>query len=121
MSMVELPDVFGVKAHEEWHHNAERVLRRLVEQVSQLSIDLGQTRVELRRQAMALRALDAAKIDAAGLDPAWAQMDEAIKQARVWLAETEQSLDEQWDETSARLQEAVEQMSEQIAQAEGAG
>lgn len=119
--MVELPDIFGVKAHEQQHQNAERVLRRLVEQVSQLSIDLGQTRMELRQQAMALQALDAAKIDSASLDPAWAQMDEAIKKARVWLAEAEQSLDDQWNETSARLQEAVDEMAEQIAEAERSG
>ena len=111
-----MPDIFGVKAHEEWHHNAERVLRRLVEQVSQLSIDLGQTRLELRRQALALESLDAAKVSSASLDPAWAQMDDAIKKARSWLAETQQSLDDQWDETSVHLQEAVDELTVKLAE-----
>ena len=36
-------DLFGIKAHEEEHRNTHLALRRLVEQVSQLTINLGQT------------------------------------------------------------------------------
>lgn len=34
-------DLFGIKEHDERHDAVERQLRRIIEQVAQLSIDLG--------------------------------------------------------------------------------
>ncbi len=42
--MAELVDLFGLKEHEARHDEAERQLRRLIEQLAQLGIDLGVTR-----------------------------------------------------------------------------
>ena len=47
-------DLFGIKEHEQQHQDLERHVRRLVEQVAQLTIDLGETRMQLRKLAIEL-------------------------------------------------------------------
>lgn len=42
-------DIFGLDEHDERHDAGERQLRRLIEQVAQLSIDLCVTRTDVRR------------------------------------------------------------------------
>ena len=96
-------DLFGLKEHEEQHATAERVLRRLVEQVGQLSVDLGQTRMELRRLALIVEG----KVEAAEVDPLLAATNDALDRARGRLAELVAAADEQWDEVSAQFDEAV--------------
>ncbi len=96
-------DLFGLKEHEEQHATAERVLRRLVEQVGQLSVDLGQTRMDLRRLALAVDG----KVEASDVDPLLTATNEALERARVRLAELVAAADEQWDEVSVQFDEAV--------------
>lgn len=96
-------DLFGLKEHEEQHATAERVLRRLVEQVGQLSVDLGQTRMDLRRLALVVEG----KVGAAEVDPLLAATNDALDRARGRLADLVAAADEQWDEISARFDEAV--------------
>lgn len=96
-------DLFGLKSHDEQHENTERVLRRLVEQVAQLSIDLGQTRTDLRRLSLVVDG----KLDADDVDPVLAGTNEALGRARDRLAELRSAADEQWDVLSAELDTAV--------------
>lgn len=102
-------DLFGLREHEEQHATAERVLRRLVEQVGQLSIDLGQTRMDLRRLSLAV----ADKVDAAEVDPLLTQTNESLQRARDRLAELVATADEQWDAASARFDEALSEALEE--------
>ncbi len=96
-------DLFGLKEHEERHSAAERVLRRLVEQVGQLSVDLGQTRMDLRRLALVVEG----KVAAAEVDPLLVATNDALERARARLADLVAAADEQWDEVSAQFDEAV--------------
>lgn len=96
-------DLFGPKEHEERHSTAERVLRRLVEQVGQLSVDLGRTRMDLRRLALVVEG----KVAAAEVDPLLAATNDALERARARLADLVAAADEQWDEVSAQFDEAV--------------
>ena len=75
-------DLFGIKEHDQRHDEVERQLRRLIEQVAQLSIDLGVTRTELRRLALTVEG----KVSEADVDPALIALDAGIKDARVKLA-----------------------------------
>ena len=54
-------------------------MRRLIEQVAQLSIDLGVTRTELRRLTLTVEG----KVTEADVDPAIVSLNEGIKDARV--------------------------------------
>ena len=96
-------DLFGLKGHEEQHETTERVLRRLVEQVGQLSIDLGQTRMELRRLALVVEG----KVAADSVDPLLTATNAALERARASLADLMAAADEQWDEVSAQFDAAV--------------
>jgi len=58
-------DLFGLKDHEQQHKDLERHVRRLVEQVAQLTIDLGETRMQLRKLALEVER----QYGSAGLDP----------------------------------------------------
>ena len=96
-------DLFGIKEHDERHDEVERHLRRLVEQVAQLSIDLSVTRIELRRLSLTVEG----KVSEADVDPALIALDAGIKDARVKLAEAQAAAEEQWsavnEELTARL------------------
>lgn len=85
-------DLFGMKEHDERHDEVERHLRRLIEQVAQLSIDLGVTRTELRRLALTVEG----KVTEADVDPALIDLDAGIKEARVKLAEAQSAAEENW-------------------------
>ncbi len=67
-------DLFGLKAHEDQHRETARVLRRLVEQVSQLTINLGQTRVELRKLTLQVEG----KVGMDDVDPAIVGINQAL-------------------------------------------
>ncbi|MDJ0952332.1 MAG: hypothetical protein QNJ81_01510 [Acidimicrobiia bacterium] len=85
-------DLFGIKEHDERHDEVERQLRRLIEQVAQLSIDLGVTRTQLRRLALTVEG----KVSEADVDPALIDLDAGIKEARVKLAEAQSAAEENW-------------------------
>ena len=104
-------DLFGFKAHEEQHEETARSLRRLVEQVSQLTINLGQTRVELRK----LRLQVEGKVDAGDIDPAIVRFNQALGEARVKLAEVAEAAEENWNALSEQLEDAVDDLNEQAS------
>ncbi len=92
-------DLFGMKEHDERHDEVERHLRRLIEQVAQLSIDLGVTRTELRRLSLTVEG----KVSEADVDPALLGLDAGIKDARVKLAEAQNAAEENWATVSDEL------------------
>ena len=102
-------DLFGLKAHEEQHEETARVLRRLVEQVSQLTINLGQTRVELRKLGLQVEG----KVDVEDVDPVIVGINRALADARVKLTEAAAAAEENWNALSEELEEAVDELNEQ--------
>ncbi|MGI9594989.1 MAG: hypothetical protein ACR2QK_02450 [Acidimicrobiales bacterium] len=101
-------DLFGLKAHEEHHLEMARVMRRLVEQVSQLSINLSQTRVEVRELGLRLEG----KVDMDDVDPTIIGINQALSDARVKLAEVAEAAEENWNALSEQLEEAVAEVDE---------
>ena len=104
-------DLFGFKAHEEQHEETARVLRRLVEQVSQLTINLGQTRVELRKLALKVDG----KVDIDSVDPVILGVNQALADARVKLTEVAAAAEDQWNALSDELEDAIEDVNEKTA------
>lgn len=92
-------DLFGIKEHDGRHDEVERQLRRLIEQVAQLSIDLGVTRTELRRLALAVEG----KVSEADVDPALIDLNAGIKDARAKLAEAQAAAEENWARVNEQL------------------
>lgn len=101
-------DLFGFKAHEETHEETARILRRLVEQVSQLTINLGQTRVDLRKLALKVEG----KIDAGDVDPVILGINQALADARIRLTEAAAAAEDQWNTISEELEDAIEDVNE---------
>jgi chromosome segregation ATPase len=101
-------DLFGVKEHDERHGEEDRQLRRLIEQVAQLSIDLGVTRTELRRLSLTMEG----KVSEADVDPSLLALDEGIKDARVKLAEAQAAADEDWAALNEQLAESIGELRE---------
>ena len=102
-------DLFGLKSHDEQHTQTEVTLRRLAEQVGQLSIDLGQTRTDMRR----IYLMVLGKVDSADLDPTLVAANDAIGRARVRLAALQAAADEQWNTLSTEFDAALAEASEQ--------
>ena len=107
-------DLFGIKEHDGRHDEVERQLRRLIEQVAQLSIDLSMTRAELR----ALSNVVEGKVSSAEIDPAFVGLNEGVKAARVKLQETQDAADEEWGRISDELAASVEQLRSQLEDSE---
>lgn len=101
-------DLFGLKEHDEQHAETERVLRRLVEQVGQLSIDLGQTRAELRKLYLRVEG----KVDVADVDPALIGVNQALSDARAKLDQVAAAAEDQWDALTDQLDEAIADVNE---------
>ncbi|MGI9643412.1 MAG: hypothetical protein ACR2N9_11615 [Acidimicrobiia bacterium] len=101
-------DLFGLKAHEEQHAETARVLRRLVEQVSQLTINLGQTRVEQRRLTLRVDG----KVDTEDVDPVILGINQALADARVKLTEVAAAAEDQWNDLSDELEDAIEDVNQ---------
>ncbi len=104
-------DLFGLKAHEEQHEETARVLRRLVEQVSQLTINLGQTRVELRKLSLKVDG----KVAVDDVDPSIIGINQALSDARVKLTEVAAAAEENWNVLSEQLEEALNDVNEKSA------
>ena len=103
-------DLFGIKEHDERHDEVERQLRRLVEQVAELTIDLGVTRTALRRLELTVDG----KVSEADIDPAILGLNEKIKSARVELADAQVAAEENWDAVSEGLTEALDSLREEV-------
>ena len=114
--MTERLDTLGLQAHDDRHSETERLLRRIVEQVAQLSIDLGVTRTELRRLTLDVAAIDDATVKTASLDPSLTALNERIKQARTSLDETKASASENWQQSEAELFQALEELRDELAE-----
>lgn len=104
-------DLFGIKEHEQQHKDLASHMRRLVEQVAQLTIDLGETRMQLRELALKVEG----KVSADEIDPAVVGLNEGIERARKQLGETQQAAEETWDQVSNQLDDAVNDLREQFA------
>ena len=100
-------DLFGIKEHDAKHDAMEQQLRRLVEQVAQLSIDLGFTRAQVQ-----------GKVDAADVDPAVAALNEGIKEARVKLAAAKDAAEADWAALNEEVSKAVDKLREELAAVE---
>jgi multidrug resistance efflux pump len=105
-------DLFGMKEHDERHDEVERQLRRLIEQVAQLSIDLGVTRTELRRLTLTVEG----KVSEADIDPAIVSLNEGITDARVKLAAAQDAAEENWAAINDELSEAIDSLREELAE-----
>ena len=108
-------DLFGIKEHDERHDEVERQLRRLIEQVAQLSIDLSVTRTQLRSLSVAVEG----KLDMAEVDPGMVTLNEAIGKARVKLEETQEAAEETWNAVSEELAQALDDMRQEWEQEGG--
>ena len=104
-------DLFGLKEHEQRHEQVERHLRRLIEQVAQLTIDLGETRMQLRELALEVQG----KVSADEVDPALVEMNEGIQRAREQLGETQEAAEDAWGELSDELDDAVQDLRARFA------
>lgn len=99
-------DLFGIKEHDERHDEVERQLRRLIEQVAQLSIDLGVTRTELRRLTLTVDG----KADEAAIDTTILALNEGVKKARSKLVVAQAAAEENWEEVSGNLASSLEEL-----------
>lgn len=103
-------DLFGLQEHDDRHDQGERQLRRLVEQVAQLSIDLAVTRVELRSLKLHLDG----KTDQADVDPVLVAINSGLQRARASLATATGSAEEGWNEVSQDLSESLAELRTSI-------
>jgi multidrug resistance efflux pump len=99
-------DLFGIKEHDGRHDEVERRLRRLIEQVAQLSIDLGVTRSDVRRLSLTLEG----KVSDTELDPSVIALNEGIKQARIKLSDAQSAAEENWSAVNEELTGAMDQL-----------
>ena len=104
-------DLFGMKEHEQQHKDLEKHVRRLVEQVAQLTIDLGETRMQLRELAIEVEG----KVSTDEIDPALVGLNEGIKGAREQLSETHSTLQKWRDTLSDDLDDAVEVLRQRFS------
>ncbi len=108
-------DLFGMKEHDERHDGVERQLRRLIEQVAQLSIDLGTTRSDLRRLSLTVEG----KVEDADVDPVIIELNDGIKDARVKLVAAQDAAEENWAAVNDELGDAVDALRKSMADSEG--
>ena len=108
-------DLFGMKEHDERHDEVERQLRRLIEQVAQLSIDLGVTRTEMRRLTLTVEG----KVSEADMDPGILALNEGIKDARVKLAAAQDAAEENWAAVNDELSEAIDSLRQELGDTQG--
>ena len=99
-------DLFGIKEHDQRHDEVERQLRRLIEQVAQLGIDLGVTRTELRKLDLTV----AGKVSEADLDPSFAAVNSGVIEAREKLAAAQAAAEENWSTVNDELSHAMDDL-----------
>jgi len=84
----------------------ESQMRRMTEQIGQLSVDLGVTRMELLKARVAVD--DAVK--AAEVDPMFGQLNESLVKAREKLEASKEAADDAWATLQGSSDEALETM-----------
>jgi ABC-type transporter Mla subunit MlaD len=107
-------DLFGMKEHDKRHDEVERRLRRLIEQVAQLSIDLGVTRSDLRRLGLTVEG----KVTEADLDPIIVDLNDGVRDARIKLAAAQDAAEENWAAVNDELGDAVDGLRKSMAESE---
>lgn len=101
-------DLFGIKEHDGRHDEVERQLRRLIEQVAQLSIDMGVVRTELRSLALKAEGV------VAEIDPAIISLNKGISEARLKLAEAQGAAEETWADVADELTASIDSLRTNI-------
>jgi hypothetical protein len=84
----------------------ERQLRRITEQIGQLSIDLGVTRMELLKT----RAAADKSVKSGDLDPLFGQLNDSVTATRAKLEESKAAADDAWVTLQDSSDEALETM-----------
>lgn len=85
--------IFGRDSEQDERLDAiERQLRRVTEQVGQLSIDLGVTRMELLKTRVNVDN----SVKASDLDPAFGALNQSLTETRAKLAESKAAADDAW-------------------------
>ena len=84
----------------------ERQMRRMTEQIGQLSVDLGATRMELLK----MRAAVGDAVKAGEVDPMFGGMNESLVKARAQLKASKQAADEAWVTLQSSSDDALETM-----------
>ena len=106
-------DLFGLKEHDARHEEAERQIRRLVEQVAELTIDLGETRLQLRQLSLEVGK----KVGVEDVDPSLQGLNDGLAKARVALGESQKAAEGQWDKLSTQLSDSLEGLRDQLPEA----
>ena len=96
-------DLFGLKEHDERHAEVERRIRYLLEQVAQLTIDLGEAHADIRRLQ---REVDS-KVSAADVDPALTALDEGLADARSKLGAAQSASEDGWSDVYSQLETSI--------------
>ncbi|MCB0973359.1 MAG: hypothetical protein KDB86_02245 [Actinobacteria bacterium] len=98
----------------------EREMRRVVEEVQQLSIDLGVTRMELLRARIDLKAAtktaDGA-VQTSSIDPAIAALNDSASATRAKLKEAKASGEEQWDAIRKEVDQQLDDLKASVDKA----
>ena len=102
-------DLFGNKEHDARHDAVEQQLRSLVEQMAQLTIELGQARADISR----LQAQLDSKLDAPDPDA----MDAELADARAKLGAAKSASEEAWNELQPQLLASLGRVRDAIDQA----
>lgn len=102
-------DLFGNKEHGARHDAVEQQLRGLVEQVAQLTIELGEARADIAR----LQAQLDTKMDA----PDAEAMDEELAEAKAKLGAAKSASEEAWNEIQPQLLASLAKVRDAIDKA----
>ena len=102
-------DLFGNKEHDTRHDAVEQQLRGLVEQVAQLTIELGEARADIAR----LQAQLDTKMDA----PDAEAMDEELAEAKAKLGAAKSASEEAWNEIQPQLLASLAKVRDAIDKA----
>ena len=84
----------------------ERQLRRMTEQIGQLSVDLGATRMELLKTRVAVGEA----VNAAEVDPIFGQLNESLREARAKLEASKAAADDAWTTLQDSSDDALDTM-----------
>ena len=96
-------DLFGLKEHDGRHADVERHIRHLLEQVAQLTIDLGEARADIRRLQ---REVDS-KVSVNDVDPTLTALDNGLADARAKLEAAQSASEEAWSDVSAQREVSI--------------
>lgn len=99
-------DLFGIKEHDERHDEVEHQIRALIEQVAQLTIELGEARADIT----GLQSRLDTKLDAP--DPT--ALDADIADAKAKLSAARTASESAWSDIYPQLQESLEKVRDSI-------